>query len=66
MSHGDVLCVVVDGEYTLGDLLVPHTSGLCRKAIENEAIWATIHHVALPKITAIFPESKEFVACFMN
>jgi hypothetical protein len=63
-NSGDVLCVVVDDVYELGDLLVPDSSGLCRKAIEQEMLYAAIHRVPLPRITAIFPD-QEFVGAFM-
>jgi hypothetical protein len=64
-SHGDCLCLVVEGDYEVGDLLVPHESGLCRRATEQEALWAMVHRVALPKITAMIPD-REFVCCFIQ
>jgi hypothetical protein len=63
-SHGDCLCTVVDAEYQLGDLLVPDSSGLCRKATEQECMYAAIHRVPLPRITTIFPQ-QEFVGAFL-
>jgi hypothetical protein len=64
-SHGDCLCVVDDGDYTLGDLLVPSSTGLCRKASDEESVWSALHQIILPKITAILA-GKEFVACFLS
>jgi hypothetical protein len=64
-SHGDCLCIVVEGEYEIGQLLVPDSSGVCRVATEQEALWSVVHRVPLPKITAIF-EGEEFVACFLQ
>jgi hypothetical protein len=63
-SHGDVLCVVVNGEYEIGQILVPDSSGLCKKATEQQMLFAAMYRINLPKITAIFP-GKEYVAAFM-
>jgi hypothetical protein len=63
-SHGDVLCLIIDGEYEIGQILVPDSSGLCRKATEQQMPYAAMYRIALPKITAIFP-GKEYVAAFM-
>jgi hypothetical protein len=69
-NSGDVLCVVVNEtdysiRYEVGDLLYRDSSGLCRRATQEEALLACIARVPLPKITWLEP-GKSFVGCFMQ
>jgi hypothetical protein len=70
MSHGDGLAVVDnDSEYSIkyevGDVLVPSESGLCRKAEEQDLMFAMMYQIKLPRIMALLPD-REFVAIFMS
>jgi hypothetical protein len=67
---GDVLCVVVNDadwsiRYEVGDLLYPDSTGLCRRATQEEALLACIARVPLPKITWLTP-GQSFVGCFLQ
>jgi hypothetical protein len=64
-SHGDVLCVVDEGSYNVGDIIVPSSTGLCRIATNDEKLLIAINGMPRVKITAIFPE-KDFVCCFIQ
>jgi hypothetical protein len=65
MTHGDGLCRVVDDTYTLGDILVPDETGLCRKASQEEALFCTINQIHLPRVSAKISDNAEIVAIFM-
>jgi hypothetical protein len=65
MTHGDGLCRVVDDTYTLGDILVPDETGLCRKASQEEALFCTINQIHLPRVSAKISNNAEIVAIFM-
>jgi hypothetical protein len=63
-NSGDVLMRVVDDVYSLGELLVPDISGLCRKcADDGERLSLVLNGCPRAKITTITP-GGEFVACF--
>jgi hypothetical protein len=69
-SHGDLLCRVVnDSEYsihyTVGDLLYPDESGMCRIATHEEKLLCAIEQIRLPKITWTLSDS-EFVGAFIS
>jgi hypothetical protein len=67
-NSGDVLCVVVQSDattYAVGDMLTPDSSGLCRKASDEERRYIKNHGLPRVRITALFP-GKEFVACFIQ
>jgi hypothetical protein len=70
-SHGDVLVIVDDGEYHLGDLLVPTTTG-SRVATEEEKLFIMINGLPRVRVTSIdgnvLPKIEErvCVACFMS
>jgi hypothetical protein len=67
-NSGDVLCVVVQSDattYAVGDMLTPDSSGLCRKATDDERRYIKNHGLPRVRITALFP-GKEFVACFIQ
>jgi hypothetical protein len=65
-NSGDVLVRVVDDVYSLGDLLVPDVSGLCRKCVdEGERLTLVLSGCPRAKITTIIP-GGEFVACFLQ
>jgi hypothetical protein len=66
MSHGDVLCRVIDDIYNIGDLLVPDTTGLFGKGTQDEITICAVNQIHLPKVTARVPGNNEIVACFMS
>jgi hypothetical protein len=63
-THGDVLVVVDEDTYAIGDVLVPSSTGLCRKATRDELIVMMLNAIPRPRITAILP-GKEFVCAFL-
>jgi hypothetical protein len=69
-SHGDVLVVVDDGEYHLGDLLIPTQTG-ARIATEDEKLFIMINGLPRVRITCIDGRSlpliseRACVACFI-
>jgi hypothetical protein len=50
----------------VGDILTPDPSGLCRKAANDDKVLMAINAIPRPKITAIFPNHKEYVAAFLT
>jgi hypothetical protein len=67
ISHGDCLVVVKQGPtYEVGDILTVDSSGLCRKADEQDKLFMLMNRVPMPKITIVFPPPCEFVACFIG
>jgi hypothetical protein len=67
ISHGDCLVIVKQGpQYEVGDILTVHSSGVCRKADEQDKLFMLMNGIPLPKITIIFSTSCEFVGCFVS
>jgi hypothetical protein len=70
-SHGDVLVLVDEGEYHLGDLLVPTATG-ARAALEDEKLFIMINGLPRVRVTsvdsAVLPQinNRVCVACFMS
>jgi hypothetical protein len=65
-SAGDCLVVVLQGPtYNVGDVLCPDSTGVCRKATEQEKRDIVFDGLPRVRITALFP-GKEFVACFIQ
>jgi hypothetical protein len=62
---GDVLCVVDEDTYNIGDILVPSVTGLCRKGTNDEKISVAVNGLPRVRVTAIFPDHQDFVACFL-
>ena len=64
-SHGDVLVKVVPGEYNLGDILAPDTSGYARIATNEEKMFMMLNAIPRPKITGLETNMDNMVACFL-
>jgi hypothetical protein len=70
-SHGDVLVIVDDGEYHLGDLLVPTATG-AKTASEEEKLFIMINGLPRVRVTScdgsVLPKinDRACVACFMS
>jgi hypothetical protein len=70
-SHGDVLVVVDEGEYCLGDLLVPTETG-ARVATNDEKVIIMINGLPRVRVTAIIDDripkinGKVCLACFIS
>jgi hypothetical protein len=65
-SHGDVLVKVDDGEYKLGDILVP-TATSARVASEEEKLFIMVNGLPRVRVTAVVDERIPFgVACFIS
>jgi hypothetical protein len=65
-SHGDVLVKVIDGVYTLGDILVPHSSGRARAATNEEKMFMALNAIPRPKIISLSTGLPNVVACFLT
>jgi hypothetical protein len=70
-SHGDVLVMVDDGEYKLGDLLVP-TATAAKVATEDEKLFIMVNGLPRVRVTAITDaripklDDKVCLACFIG
>jgi hypothetical protein len=70
-SHGDVLVVVDDGEYHLGDLLVPTLTG-ARVATDEDKLFIMLNGLPRVRVTSVdanvLPKinNKVCVACFIS
>jgi hypothetical protein len=65
-THGDVVCRVDEDEYELGDILTPSSTGLTRKATQEERLLMLICGVPMVKITAKISDNSEVVCCFIQ
>jgi hypothetical protein len=63
-SHGDVLVHCDDGQFTVGDILVPTATG-ARIATENEKTFMMLNAIPRAKITSVITGIPNTVACFL-
>jgi hypothetical protein len=63
-SHGDVLVYCDDGQFTVGDILVPTSTG-ARVATEEEKLFMMLNAIPRAKITSVITGIPNTVACFL-
>jgi hypothetical protein len=63
-SHGDVLVHCDDGQFTVGDILAPTSTG-ARVATEEEKLFMMLNAIPRAKITSVITGIPNTVACFL-
>ena len=61
-THGDVLIKATPATYAIGDVLVPHTSGLAKKGTTEEIMDCIVNGIPKLKITSLETKIPNTVA----